>query len=357
MARTGSAEWLAQERMRALGLWGRGAASTSAAVGRLVAMQGQEHAYARWSVAQRTARSPDAGTLDADFDAGRFLRTHVLRPTWHYVAPDDLGWLIALSGPIVDARNARRYRELELDAATLRTATDVMAEAVAAGPRTRHELGAELERRGIAVTGQRLPYLLMYAELRAVLCSGPMVGRQHTYAAFDARVPRTVAREPEEATAELASRYFATRGPALLDDFVWWSGLGMASARRALEQARPHLTSHTVDDRTYWFAETGRRAPPARHRVDLVQCYDEIVISYRASRDVLQTGVRSFAVPGNVDGFAHVLLVDGRLLGHWRQVRDRDGLRVETRVEGAVDRDLAAAITAATERYRRFAVP
>src|SRR5262249_6865295 len=160
-----------------------GAASTGAAVGRLVAMQGQEHAYARWSVAQRAAGSPDGGMLDADFDAGRFLRTHVLRPTWHYVAPEDLGWLIALSGPIVDARNARRYRELELDAATLRTANDVMAGAVAAGPRTRHQLGAELERRGIAVTGQRLPYLLMHAELRAVLCSGPMVGRQHTYAA------------------------------------------------------------------------------------------------------------------------------------------------------------------------------
>jgi hypothetical protein len=355
MARTGSTAWLAQQRMRALGLWGRGAASTGTAVGRLLAMQGQEHTYGRWSIAQRTAGSTRGGAVDADFDAGRFLRTHVLRPTWHYVAPDDLRWLMALSGPVVDARNARRYRELELDAATLQTATDVIAGAVAVGPRTRHELGADLERRGIAVAGQRLPYLLMYAELRAVLCSGPMVGRQHTYAAFDQRVPRAATREPEEAATELARRYFVSRGPALLDDFVWWSGLDVARARRALEGARPHLASHTVDDRTYWFAEPGRASPP-RNRVDLVQCYDEIVISYRASRDVLQTGARSFAVPGHVEGFAHVLLLDGRLLGHWRQVRDRDGVRVETRVGGAVDRDLAAAITAATERYRRFAV-
>jgi winged helix DNA-binding protein len=356
MVRTGSTEWLAQQRMRTLGLWGRGAASTGAAVGRLVAMQGQEHAYARWSVAQRTAGAVGAGAVDADFDAGRILRTHVLRPTWHYVAPDDLGWLIALSGPIVDGRNARRYRELGLDPATLRTAADVMAGAVAAGPRTRHGLGAELERRGIAVTGQRLPYLLMYAELRAVLCSGPMVGRHHTYAPFEERVPRNVAREPDDAATELARRYFVSRGPALLDDFVWWSGLDAARARRALEQARPHLVSHTVDDRTYWFAEAGRRASPARPRVDLVQCYDEIVISYRASRDVLQTGSRSFAVPQHVAGFVHVLLLDGRLLGHWRPVRDRDGVRVETRVDGSVDRELAAAIAAATERYRRFAV-
>jgi hypothetical protein len=182
-----------------------------------------------------------------------------------------------------------------------------------------------------------------------------MVGRQHTYASFEARVPRTAPVEADEAATELARRYFVTRGPALLDDFVWWSGLDAARARGALEQARPHLVSHTIDDRTYWFAEAGRHASPARHRVDLVQCYDEIVISYRTSRDVLQTGARSFAVPRHVDGFVHVLLLDGRLLGHWRPVTDRTGLRVETRVDGAVDRNVTAAITAATERYRRFA--
>ena len=79
---------------------------TALRVGWLTAVQSQEHWYARWSLGQRTRRAK-ASTVDRAFDDGRFLRTHVLRPTWHYVAATDLGWLMELSGPRVDAKGAR----------------------------------------------------------------------------------------------------------------------------------------------------------------------------------------------------------------------------------------------------------
>src|SRR4051812_44721738 len=106
-----STERLVRRRMRALRLWGSGLTSPGAAVTHLVAMQAQEHGYARWSVAQRTRGSLSGADIDRAFDAGELLRTHVLRPTWHYVSRDDLRWLIDLSGPRVSTRNARRYRE------------------------------------------------------------------------------------------------------------------------------------------------------------------------------------------------------------------------------------------------------
>ena len=339
--------------MRALGLWGRGRSSPEAAVAHLVAMQAQEHRYARWSVAQRVAKAVTGTAIDGAFDQGRLLRTHVLRPTWHYVAPADLRWLLGLSGPRVHAGNARRYAELGLDARTLARAADVMAKAVGEHALTRHELGAVLERRGISVDGQRLPYLLMYAELHALICSGPKRDKQHTYAAFDARVPPGGHHvEGEEALAELTRRYFASRGPATADDFAWWSGLGARDAPRGLELVGARLDSRVVDGRRYFFEE-GPGVSGAT-RVDLVQCFDEVIISYRQSRDVLQTGAATFPVPGHVDGFTHVLLRDGRLLGHWRQRRVRSALELETRVGVKLTRDEDTALEDALDRYRRF---
>src|SRR5690242_4022817 len=108
---------MARTRMRALGLWGEGRPSATAAVASLTAMQAQEHAYARWSVAQRVEGAIGASAVDRSFDDGDFLRTHVLRPTWHYVAREDLRWLMALSGHRVLSRSGRRSEELELDSA------------------------------------------------------------------------------------------------------------------------------------------------------------------------------------------------------------------------------------------------
>ena len=340
--------------MTALRLWGGSRAAPDGAVRHLVAMQAQEHPYARWSVGQRSGA--DAAEVDAAFDAGRFLRTHVLRPTWHYVAPGDLRWLMRLSGPLVEARNERRYRELALDARTRARATDVITRAVSDASLTRDELADVLESSRIATGGQRMPYLLMHAELHAAICSGPMRGRAHTYAAFDARVPSAPGPAGDDALAELARRYFTTRGPATVKDFGWWAGLPAGEARRAVRLVESGLESRAVDGRTYWFGEMPKGAP-RRPRVDLVQCYDEVIISYTDSRDVLATEEVSFAVPRHLDGFTHVVLLDGRLLGHWRVRPSRRGVDVETQLQRPIDPGERAALDAGIANYQRFVTP
>lgn len=346
---------IARMRMRAQRLWGPGSGSPQEALRWLTAVQAQEFRYARWSLAQRTRR-PHAGKVDRALDEGEILRTHVLRPTWHFVAPDDLRWLIRLSGPRVNAVNARRYLELGLDARTLARTNDVIAAAVVGTQRTRRELGAILEDKGISTEGQRIAHILMRAELDAVICSGPLRGKQHTYAALDERVPPGPLRERDEALAELAERFFASRGPATLRDFAWWSGFAMGDARRALDAVRSRLEPCVVADRTYWHAPGLAGAAPGGPRVDLVQCYDESIISYTESRDVLKTPSVGFPIPRNIDGFVHVFLCDGRLVGHWRHRAGRGEAGVETRSARRLDRRERSALGEAVGRYRRFAL-
>jgi hypothetical protein len=344
---------IARVRMRSLALWDPLDQSPEAVVARLVAMQSQEHPVARWSVAQRVAgATATASDVDRAFDNGDILRTHVLRPTWHYVARDDLRWLMGLSGRRVLARTGRRCHDLGLDARTLVRSSDAIADALAHGFQTRKDLAAILRRKRISVDGQRLAYMLMHAELTSVICSGPMRGKQHTYAAFDQRVPAAPPISDDEALTRLAHRYFTTRGAATVKDFVWWSGLNTAEARRAIELAKDHLSSHVWEGRTYWFAEM--TAPRTRHQVDVVQCYDEVIISYIESRDVLQTPQVAFHVPGTIDGFTHVILLDGRLAGHWRFMSTKDGRTVETRISYGLDASDQHALTSALDRHRHF---
>ena len=341
---------IARRRLRGLLLRGPRPATPAEVVRELLAMQSQEDRYARWSVAQRMAGG-SAAVVEAALAEGSILRTHVLRPTWHYVARQDLRWLMALSGPRVDRRNARRHQELGLDDAALGRSNDVIARAVSEGPHTRPELATLLEAKGISTEGQRIAYMVLHAELTAVVCSGPPRSRQHTYAAFDDRVPPDTGPEGEAALAELARRYFSARGPATVGDFSWWSGLTAPEARRALAAAAADLESMVVDHREYWLGDVdGERDEPG---IDLVQCFDEIIISFRPTRDVLQTDTVAFAVPGDVDGFRHVMLHDGRLLGHWRSPAGRAGL-VETRLAAEIDVLATRLLDAAVERSRRF---
>ena len=224
---------IARARMVGLGVWSSPPSAPDAAVRRLVAMQAQEHRYARWSVGQRSATG--ASDVDAAFDAGAILRTHVLRPTWHFAASDDLRWLLALTGPILDAtQHARRNEELELDARTRRRATDVIADAVTAGPLTRRELAQVLEQRRIATDGQRIAHLLFHAELeRRGLQRSDARQRAHVR-----RVRRAGAAGHGLRGSGRARRAGAAlvhdAGPATLRDFAWWSGLPMADARAGL---------------------------------------------------------------------------------------------------------------------------
>lgn len=226
----------------------------------LGAVQAQDYAGAKWAVGQRVA-----GALDADVErayvSGAILRTHVMRPTWHFVTPADIRWLQELTAPRVRAGNAPYDRGFELDEASFRRSHAVLTSALRGNhQRTRTELARALDEAGIPAQGPRLAYIIMRAELDGLICSGALRGKQHTYALLDERAPASRRLSRDEALAELAKRYFTSHGPALPQDFAGWSGLTIADARIGIELNRSHLTSDVVGGKTYWFASAAKPA-------------------------------------------------------------------------------------------------
>ena len=315
----------------------------------LGAVQSQDYGSAKWGVARRTESLTDPD-VERAVDSGAILRTHVLRPTWHFVLREDARWMLGLTAPRIRMSMSYHDRELGLDRVVVRRSHAVLERALRDGQQlTRAEL-AELFRRArvAAPTGQHVGHLLMRAELDRVIISGARRGKQATYALFDDRVPPAPERERDESLQDLARRYFATRGPATLQDFAWWSGLTQADGRRGLEALGMMPT--VVNGRTYYgHAAQVAEKPP---RVDLVQIYDEIGVAYTESRDVVQG---DDILLGRGPVYYHSILLNGKLIGRWRRTVEAGSVSLETQFRRALTKGETKALERELERYRLFA--
>jgi hypothetical protein len=344
---------VAARRLRAQRLAGQPLASAPEAVGWLGAVQSQDYAGAKWALALRTRDATDAD-LDRLFDAGAILRTHVLRPTWHFVLPEDVRWLLDLTGARVSAGLTFTDRRIGIDPALVARSHAVMTAALRDGTHlTRSELAGALERSGIPAAGQRLSHLVMHAELDGVIVSGPRRGRQFTYALLDERAPAARRLDRDEALAELARRYFTSHGPAQLPDFTWWSGLTAADARRGLDLAGPALAHESIDGRSYWRAPDERQPAPAGPLVHLLPNYDELLVAYRDRSAALDPGLDTSPLPrGSV--LTNVVVVDGRVRCGWRRRLAAGRVLVELEPLGPMDPAARAAIARAAADLGRF---
>jgi len=319
----------------------------------LGAVQAQDFATAKWGLALR-ARGLTEAAIDRAFDDGTILRTHMMRPTWHFVTPADIRWLQRLTAPHVHARNAPYYRKTGLDRGTLTRSRKVLERALRDETHlTRAELAAALGRAGIRASGVRLAYVMMHAELECVICSGPRRGKQFTYALFDERVPRARALTREQALAELTRRYVASHGPATARDFAWWSGLGAGEARTGIEMVRPALVRTVWDGLTFWSAPSRAAAPPAAPTAHLLPNYDEYLIAYqdRGLAHPVPARTRSRV---QFDAFGNFLIVDGRFAGTWRRDVRRDAVVVTVVPLKPMPRARRDALEAAVRAFGRF---
>ena len=324
-------------------------------VRRLGAVQSQDYPGAKWGVAMRTPAATDAAVEHAVND-GAILRTHVLRPTWHFVAAADIRWMLALTAPRVRARMAPYNRHLELDDKVFARSAAVIVKALIGGKQlTRSELGDVLRRARIdSGAGQRLAHLMMRAELDGLVCSGRLTGKQSTYALLEERVPPASPLEPDEALAELARRYFTTRGPATVQDFSWWSGLPVGDARRGVAMLQPGLEQETIGRRTYWYAAEPSLASSTPTTAHLLPNYDEYFIGFK-DRSAIAERVDASSVP-IPDGALqpHVIIVDGQLVGGWKRVVTGARMTLKMRIVVAISRRQLRAVEAEAERYGRF---
>jgi hypothetical protein len=326
-------------------------ASISESVSWLGAVQSQEFTDAKWSVGQRVG-TVNEDDFDRAFNDGTILRTHVLRPTWHFVAAADIRWMLALTATRVKMCMRTNDRKLGLDEAVFSRSNNIIEQALANRESlTRLELAEVLRQNEFQLKENSLVHLLMRAELETIICSGPLREGKQTYALLAARVPQSKQFTQEEALAELTFRYFRSHGPATAQDFSWWSGLTLTDARTGLELNKARLSSERIDDVTYWFEPRASLVnPPAE--LHLLPNFDEYVVSY-TNRQALLRSAGQLLAQGEL--LSHrTLIMDGQVAGTWKPDKTKAGTTITINTFSKLSNNELILLTQAVQRYGTF---
>jgi DNA glycosylase AlkZ-like len=329
-------------------LLGRGLPSGADVVRLLGCVQSQEYAHALWSLGMRTDRLC-AADVQAEFDRGDFLRTHILRPTWHFVAAEDIRWILEVTAARVQKLNQTIYRQHGLDSATLDAGAAVIVDELRGGRyRTRAELGEALAEQRLPHQGIRLAYIVMNAELEGMICSGPSRGAQQTYALLDERgggfQARCASGESRDA-ADLAYRFFIGHGPASIQDLARWSSLTVTQCRNALDIVKDRLDSAIVEGVELWFdpdAPAVEELPGAL----VLPLYDELTLSYPLINFPQASGHPH--TPGD-DLFVGCVIIAETNVGTWRRTVKGHKMIMEVALAPGPGRSRSLVETAADE--------
>jgi hypothetical protein len=329
------------------------------AVAHLGAIQAQDFAAAKWSVGMRMQKATDE-SVEKSFNESKFLRIHVMRPTWHFVLPEDIRWMLELTSPRVKRMLAPYDQKLEITKEVL-SKSQVVIEKALEGKKnlTRAELAEHLEKKMLPARGQRLAHILVYAELNALICSGPRKGKQFTYALLEETVPKQKKLTREEALEKLALKYFRSHGPAQNRDFAWWSGLSSKDADEGINLIQPKLTQTSLNGKNYWFFPETEDEGFDSSNLDFAQqafllsIYDEYTIAYKDRSDISENrDIERMISMGAA--LTAVIILDGKAVGTWKKVLKEDSIEIKLNPFKKLDKDKLELIKKAAENYGNY---
>ncbi|MCB0629887.1 MAG: winged helix DNA-binding domain-containing protein [Saprospiraceae bacterium] len=318
----------------------------------LGAIQGQEYAQTKWGIGLRLPHLLDKD-VEQELTEGKLLRTHLLRPTWHLVTADDIRWLLELTAPRVHQVNATMHRKLGLDNDIFTTTLKLIVKQLEGGRQlTRNELGEVFAQHGLEFSGMQLSYIMMYAELEGIVCSGVRRGRQNTYALLEERIGPVPATSREEALSELSRRYFCSRGPATAKDFSTWSGLTLSDCRNGIGMWSGELHKIELSGEDYYFFPGNDGRDTDFRQFQLLPLYDEFIFGYKDRSEVLS--YHSGLTPTPAFKHMNLILFAGQICGTWRRDPGSKDIALETDFFEPLSREQTVLFEKAIQRYSEF---
>lgn len=318
------------------------------------AIQAQDYSMAKWAVGCRL-QSGSLQTVNEALKRGEILRTHVLRPTWHMVAAEDIRWMLKLSAQRIKSAYASYAKVLksEITEKQYGQFNDLVVSILEGNKSlTKQEIEAEVNQRGLKTEEHLIERLIGNSEVEGVICSGVDKDGKPTYALLDERAPQVVVElHKEEALARLASRYFRSHSPAGIADFAWWSGLSLTEAKQAIGLIKSELITESGD---FFIHESFREITPLQSDVlHLLPSYDEYLISYKDRTAVLDLEYYPKAF-NRIGTFYPVVMHNGKVVGNWKKTVKKGRIVVETSFFNPKYRIGKELIENAANRYTGF---
>lgn len=292
------------------------------------AMQSQTLEMAKWAIG---ARLPGTTVKDIEdsLNDGRIIRTHILRPTWHFVSAEDLHWMFDLSNPRVKPIYQSYCKLAGADEKTITGAFPIIEKELSGGKHyTKPEIQEILQQHGINTEGHRLNITIDLAEMEGIICNGKLRGNKQTFTLLHEWVPKKYTLSEEEALERLARRFFTSHSPATVEDFAWWSGLTVTSCRKAIELIKNDFISEEINGRTFWIKNNLKTPANSQPSVLLLPPFDEYVVSYKNRSEIVED-IHYDKVMTKNGLFDPTMMLNGEIIGKWKKKTVKKGAQVD----------------------------
>lgn len=317
------------------------------------AIQAQDYLMSKWAIGVRLLK-PDEKKIEEAIDKGEILRVHALRPTWHFVSPDDIYWMTELTASKIKTSLKSRHKQLELTENILKKTRNIIEKEMADGVSlTRNDLALKFQEKGIKTNENRLSHILFCAEFEGVVCSGPIKGGRPTYSLLSFRVPVKKDLSKEEAVAELAKRYFTSHAPATVQDFAWWSNLSLTEIRRAIDSIKADFISETTDTGQYLLPRSFSWNNNGKSSVHLLPAFDEFLISYRDRSSSLSLIHNKKTITTN-GIFSPIVVVNGQVSGLWKRTVQKNKLVITINTFLDINKTVRKQVEKRASEYGKF---
>ncbi|TLU98717.1 winged helix DNA-binding domain-containing protein [Dyadobacter luticola] len=319
----------------------------------LGAMQAQDYTGARWSIGLRLQGIKDSD-IDKALASKSIVRTWPMRGTLHFVASEDVHWILKLLTPRIISGMAGRNRQLSLDEKVFAKSEKLLVPALEGGKQLmRSEVFKIWEDHGIKTSDQRGIHIINYLAQKQVICHGLHNEKQATYTLLDEWVTKSRNLEGEEALAELALRYFTSHGPATIQDFIWWTGLKITDAKLALNSISGKLQSSEMVGKIYWYSPE----LPDRVKSDAVFMllgFDEYMLGYTDRSLILHRDHSQKIVPGNNGMFMPTIIIGGKVRGTWKRTIKKDAVQIDFSAFEKVSQAKKHSFEVAARKYGKY---
>ena len=321
-------------------------------LGHMGAIQAQDYPMSKWGIGVRLKNSTEE-IINEAIDKGEILRTHVLRPTWHLVSAENIGWMLNLTASKIKSSMSSRNKQLELTREVFRKSGKVISNALRGNNHlTRDELIKILNKAKIKTDENRASHILMEAELSGIICSGTKSSNKHSYALFEERIPQIKSLTKEDSLEKLARIYFTSRGPASEKDFSWWGGINLTEARLGIELIKSDLNSFKSNSGTYWHFKN-QKIKSQKNNLFLLPTYDEYIISY-ADRNDIVSSEDHLNIISTYGLFRAVIIYGGKSIGTWKRTIKKDKVTIEFNFFEKPDNQIKELAIAEAEKFGKF---
>ena len=318
------------------------------------AMQAQDYYASQWALGIRLPGSTEAD-IEMALNNGQIIRSWSFRGTWHYMAPEDVQWMLSLVARRLSTLYNSYYRKLELDDKILLKSKKVIIKALEGGKNIgRKDLEKIIREKGISTEGLRSNFILLRAALDGIICQGPRKGKETSFVLAGEWIKKNRKLNREESLLELTKRYFQSHSPASVKDFSWWSGLSTLDAKKGIEMCMGFLDEVKINSSILYFTKNTSAISKVSSNFHLLPAFDEYMVAYNDRNFMIENNRNAKIIPTVFEMLRPGIFDNGILKGNWKRTIKKDKVIVEHTPFAKMNKSDLQSFSKAAEKYSKF---